>query len=130
MRTTIRIIGLELAVLVLLVAACGGDASVRTLTDGDSGSVVNIDVGDRLEIGLEANPSTGYSWLVPEDLPGVEFVGETWTTDSDLVGSAGTATLTFEVVEPGTWVIELEYRRPWETGEPPERTFEVTISTP
>ncbi len=42
-------------------------------------------------------------------------------------GCAETTTFRFEAVAPGEGTLRLEYRRPWETGVPPARTFEILV---
>ena len=43
------------------LASCGGDATRTVLDASDSGREVLIGTGDRLQVQLESNPSTGYS---------------------------------------------------------------------
>lgn len=116
-----------LLALSLLLVSCGDDTGTIVLDADDSGSTVQATVGDIVIIELESNPSTGYSWLIPDDLGILELLDERWIGDSDLTGSPGTAHLEFEVKATGTWTLDLEYRRPWEDGVPADRTFMVTV---
>ena len=60
MRT---LLALSLAVMVT-VGACGEDDEMMVLTDADSGSDIAVEQGERFELHLEANPSTGYAWEI------------------------------------------------------------------
>jgi inhibitor of cysteine peptidase len=121
-----RVITLFLLLSVSL-PACGDDTGSITLDMNDSGTTIDVMVGDVVTIELESNPSTGYSWVLPDDLDGVELRDERWVGDSDLVGSPGISRLELEVVDEGTRTLHVEYRRPWETDGPAERVFTITI---
>ena len=122
-----------LALMVVLAVAvmAGCSASVVMLDAGDSGGEVQVGIGQTLDVTLESNPSTGYSWQVVE-VPGVlEQVGEaTFATEAagDVVGAAGTETLQFTALGAGTGTLLLEYRRPWETDAIAEEVFEITVT--
>ena len=84
---------------------------------------------DELVVALQGNPGTGYAWeVLPADVAVLEQVGE-WEFEpqSNLAGAPGTMTLRFRAVEAGQQVLQLVYRRPWETDVPPLDTFEVTV---
>jgi inhibitor of cysteine peptidase len=117
----------RLLVLSLLVVSCGDDNGEIALDAEDSGTTVQVTTGDVVTVELESNPSTGYSWVVPEDLGLLELRDERWVEDSELVGAPGTTHLEFEVTGTGTMTLDLEYRRPWLSDEPAERTFTITI---
>jgi inhibitor of cysteine peptidase len=125
---------LILAVAVLALAACGDDddsgSAEQTFTEANSGEEVQVDPGDRFEVQLESNPTTGYSWVLDEESTGGvvsleddEFV----EPDSDLVGAPGTQVFTFEAVESGTTTLRLEYVRPFEDDPVAEQTMELVI---
>src|SRR5690349_307163 len=90
--------------IVILLSACGTSAasekSTRQITEADAGSLVEMHVGDVLELTLPANPTTGYQWEVKDlDSAILQPVGEqTFKPSSNAVGSAGLATLRFEAV--------------------------------
>ena len=76
-------------------------------------------VGDVLQVTLEENQSTGYSWNVvtndeavlrPSDEPAYEV-------DSDAEGAGGEVTWVYEAIGPGTSVLRMAApwlrRRPW-----------------
>lgn len=120
----------------LAVAACGmasgGDEVV--LTDQDAGSEVSLAPGQTLEVRLESNPSTGFSWEALE-VPGVlkgpgAPVHEAASGDEEVVGAAGIDVFTFTAAEQDTGEGELilVYRRPWETGVEPEAEYTLSVT--
>lgn len=118
---------LVLACLVLAVAGCAAGTGV--LTSKDDGTTVELAEGDELVVELESNPSTGYAWQVVE-VEGASQRGESEFTEgaTDVVGAPGVERLTFVREGTGPGVIELEYRRVWETTATPEGTWSVTLA--
>ena len=121
------IVTLVLAVLVA-AAGCCSDEPVR-LGANDNGQQIELAVGQQLSVSLESNPTTGFRWEALElDQAVLRQEGEpTFKAESDLLGAAGTETLSFEALRPGQAVLQLVYRRSWETGVPPLETFECKV---
>lgn len=139
-----------LGMLVMVVGCAGGeDASASpdinrseeaTVTAGDvalgaedNGSEVVLAAGQVLEVTLESNPTTGFSWQVSEvDGAVLAQVGEAVfqqapTEGEQLVGAGGVETLQF-AASPGETTLTLEYRRPWEKDVDPLETFTVQVT--
>jgi len=121
------------ALAAAVLAGCADDAfdepRVVPLSAVDSGTVVEVSVGDEILLDLEANWTTGYTWVdeSPESAA-LRAVGEpVLIEESGLVGAAGVMRCRFEAVNIGTAALELAYRRPWEDDVEPERTFSVTV---
>lgn len=116
--------------LTLLAAACGDDdggVGVVRVQVGDAGSQVMVERTGRLEVRLESNPTTGYSWEV--DRPGVmTLVDRSHEPESDAVGAGGTSTLVFEPTMVGSGDLVLIYHRPWEEDVEPIDEFSITVS--
>lgn len=94
------------------------------------GSVVEVQAGTVLDVTLEGNASTGFSWGYVDTGEGViEDTGERSVTlsDSRRVGSGGTETRRLRALKPGRQTVIFEYRRPWETEVAPLRTRSWTI---
>jgi inhibitor of cysteine peptidase len=123
-----------------LIAGCGdgdsdkdGDYPTEVqVTEADEGSTVRLAVGGELIVALASNPTTGFGWSVSEDsdealvLQGEpRYVPAGSTTP--VVGAGGTEVFTFEAEETGSARLMLEYRRPFEPGVAPERTFSVSV---
>jgi inhibitor of cysteine peptidase len=116
---------------VIFVATGCSPAKPVNLTSANKGSQVSVNVGDKIVISLEGNPSTGFTWEA-QGLDTAIFlqVGEAAFESSDpgLVGAGGTLTLTFKALKAGTASLELVYHRPWETGVAPQDTFSVAVT--
>jgi predicted secreted protein len=109
------------------------------VAESDSGSMVELRVGEQVEIVLDSNPTAGYAWEVAsEDVTVVRQVGDPQFkpdseavaavgTPSRAVGGGGTLTLLFEAVAPGEQVLTLIYHRTFEQDVPPTRTFALDI---
>lgn len=90
---------------------------------------ISIPVGGRAQLGLNSNPSTGYTWtatIADESL--VEIVSEGYLEDRslDIMGAAGIQIYEVLGLNPGTTTIRFEYLRPWES-QSPLQTKVVTV---
>jgi len=107
----------------------GGATVVTEQTHGD----VSLKVGAVLEVRLEANHSTGYSWVfAPAVNPVLMRQGKTVYQEhvaESTVGAGGVELWRFKAVKAGKQGLQFEYRRPWEKGSPPAKvaTFTVTV---
>src|SRR5580704_13118580 len=126
------------AVAVFFVAAhgvvagqvgAGGATVVTEQTHGD----VSLRVGAVLEVRLEANHTTGYSWVfAPAVNPVLMRQGKAVYQEhvaGGTVGAGGVEVWRFKAVKAGKQGLQFEYRRPWEKGTPPVKmvTFSVTV---
>ena len=107
----------------------GGATVVTEQTHGD----VNLKVGAVLEVRLEANHTTGYSWIfAPAVSPILMRQGRTTYQEHGAgsnVGEGGVEVWRFKAIKAGKQGLQFEYRRPWEKGSPPAKvvTFTVTV---
>jgi inhibitor of cysteine peptidase len=99
------------------------------VAERDSGSMVELRVGDQVEIVLDANPTTGLVWEISSpDITVVRQVGDPqFRPDSGALGGGGTLTLLFEAIASGEQVLILIYHQTSEQGIPPARTFALDI---
>jgi inhibitor of cysteine peptidase len=100
------------------------------LAETNSGTNVVLSAGTLLEVTLDANPSTGYQWVI---LPGMENVvrqlGQaTYVSTSPGVGGGGKMTFLFECVGAGQTMLKLIYSRFGSTTGEPVKTFAVTVN--
>ncbi|MEO1065174.1 MAG: protease inhibitor I42 family protein [Actinomycetota bacterium] len=134
----------------LLLAACGGgggdddggDGELRTVSD--PATPVEASIGDVVEISLEANPTTGFSWELsgPPESAIVRFLGgdyesrgEAAEVDEDadgdapapVLGGGGVQRLRFQVVGAGATTVQLRYVQPWVDPPEPAATSSFTI---
>jgi inhibitor of cysteine peptidase len=121
---------ITLSVFILGFSGCA--ASEKVLTKKDNGKDLNLKVNDTVEIKLESNPTTGYSWFLGrlEDnsivsISGPEFIDS--KKDKELVGSGGYETFVIKALSRGTTSIILNYKKLWEKDVDPIETFEITV---
>ena len=99
------------------------------LAASDHGDTIELSrPGALVEISLEANPSTGYTWFVADvDSTTLLQVGEVFEASPDSpAGAPGTQRLYFEAQAPGHTTLRLVYARIWESV-PAADTFEVSF---
>jgi inhibitor of cysteine peptidase len=123
--------------LCALLAACAVVAPPREVDVASDNSHVVLGPQQELVVRLAANPSTGYRWVVERNANLVLSQGddpnyEPVFASAPLVGSGGWTTFHYRASAIGTDTLELAYRRTWETGAPPARTFrlEVVVAKP
>jgi inhibitor of cysteine peptidase len=117
-----------LLALALIAAACGDDGrGVVVVDEGDAGSRVTVERAGRLEVELEGNPTTGYTWEV-ERAGVMTLVHRSHQPDSDAEGSGGVSTLVFEPTKTGSGDLVLVYLRQWEEDVAPLDTYTITVS--
>ncbi len=122
-----------ISVIILVPPSLLGGSKVQIpvqLTEKDTCSMVEINVGDILEISLRGNPTTGYTWEVYTfDRAVLKQIGKIeFKADRKARGAGGKFTLRFEATSPGKTLLRLIYRRPFEKDVSPVNTFEATIS--
>ena len=115
---------------VLLLAACGS-GKVNVVTQDQDEGQVSLAVGQTLEVRLDSNPTTGYSWQVLDLAGGVlaqEGDAEYKSSSSQpMPGQGGMEIFRFKAILPGEVTLKLVYRRPWETDVEPADTFELAV---
>lgn len=109
-----------------------GDVTTR-ITAEQNGQMVNVAVGQRFAIELVGVPTAGYVWA-PSQVPAFitragEASGNTTQAQSQpgFTGGNHWEVTMFSATAAGTGEIVMEQRRPWETNEPANATFRVTI---
>ena len=136
-RFKLNIVFLTLAALLFFIltafTACTQSNGVFSFTEKDNGSSISLDKGQRIEIKLDSNITTGYSWKLPEnaDAKIVSLVSSEYIEsekDKEMVGTGGIETFIFEAKEAGQAEIILEYVRPWEKNTEPEKIFKLKIT--
>jgi len=122
-----------LLALLLAAAACGDtQGDTAALTDRDTR--FDVPIGERFEVILESNPTTGFGWELSADLPDEVLIladQRYVPPDTDLVGAGGHEVLTFEAIGDGSTFIQIWYIRPFDDPpEPADRAqFEVIVGT-
>jgi inhibitor of cysteine peptidase len=106
-----------------------GAAAARTVTVGAAanGKSLVLKKGDTLVVRLAANPTTGYDWAIARKPTALKLVKRTYLAASPMrIGQGGTDVFRFSV-RSGQGRLELVYRRSWEKGKAPLRTFLLKI---
>ena len=86
-------------------------------------------VGSLVNIVLDSNATTGYSWI-PEANEYVELISNNYSVsepDALLPGAGGGQTLTFYTCMRGKTMIELGYARPFEENTAPIQTLQIKV---
>lgn len=127
----------NLAVLAGLLGGLTGCSQVSGRPDdgqlalgaADSDRTVHCKPGGVVQITLDSNVTTGYSWkLVPLEARAVEQTSQEYIAPkTPAAGAGGKEIWKFTARAAGQAVIRLQYVRPWETNVPPARTFQVTV---
>lgn len=104
--------------------------ATKRLTKADTGRLIDLYVGDKLEVTLPGNPTTGFQWDIRDIDPAIlRTSGEPeFEPFSSRVGSGGNIIMYFEAVRTGQMKLALIYHRPFEKDVPPAQTFEVTVT--
>ena len=104
-----------------------------TVVSGQAGGQVSLKVGAVLEVRLEANHTTGYSWIAaPVANPVLMRQGAARYEEHATGGKAGVGGVEvwrFKAVKAGRQGLSFEYRRPWEKSAPSAKvvTYSVTV---
>ena len=131
-RVLLMLVALIIIVLTVFTA-CAKNSGTLSFTEKDNGSSVSLNKGQRIEIKLESNITTGYSWKLSEnmDTSVAAFVSSEYKEsgkDKEMVGTGGIETFIFEAKDAGQAEIILEYERPWEENTEPEKVFKLKIT--
>jgi inhibitor of cysteine peptidase len=114
------------------IAGQAAAPGVKVVTDQMSGDV-SLKVGAVLEVRLEANHTTGYSWIAaPVANPVLMRQGAARYEEHATGGKAGVGGVEvwrFKAMKAGKQGLQFEYRRPWEKGAPAAKivTYAVTV---
>lgn len=116
------------AMLTSCCSFCKGEP--MKLTFNDSGSTVNATVDQNIQLALDANATTGYSWkLESYDTKILKLKSSDYKVDSKLIGAGGEQLYCFTVIGKGKTELKLIYHRPWEKDVKPAKVFTVNIET-
>ena len=132
----------RLAVLVLAILLLGCAASTGKVREGvvelvaaDHDHMVDVKVGQRVTIRLDANRTTGYTWLLPQGEIAHGVIQplhpeSRYDQKIDGIYSMGVGAIEvweFKAVRPGEGTLRLEYRRPFEQGVDPLRIVDFPL---
>ncbi|MDG2182917.1 MAG: protease inhibitor I42 family protein [Mariniblastus sp.] len=97
------------------------------LTSKDNGKTIAVTLGQKIQIQLDSNPTTGFSWVDQSKSKSVRLIGEIkYAASGDAIGSGGVSTASFMSTQPGKSEIKLGYLRTFE-DKPAAKQFQVTL---
>jgi inhibitor of cysteine peptidase len=101
-----------------------------TLDETASGTSVDLNVGQMVELRLPENRSTGYRWRIESDGgPACHIVDAGMPALPDGgPGVGGMHLWRIEGAQAGQCNVALAYARPWETGVAPVRSFTLHVA--
>lgn len=108
------------------------DVAIRIGAD-KNGQVIQVPVGARFAVELVGVPTAGYVWTLAPPPAFLTKIDEASGPTSEAQRQPGFAggnhweVFVLEARAAGRGEVRLEQRRPWETNEPPNATFVVTI---
>ncbi len=118
--------------LFIMMAVCiRCTTSTIEKTEADSGTTVELKKSHRLNVVLNANPTTGYQWeIVNVDTTILFHLQTEYKSDEDppgMLGTGGKSIFHFQGRNTGETMLKIIYYRDFEENIPPIRTFELTV---
>jgi len=115
----------------ILMASCIHSLNGDTIDiiKKNNGNTISLTPKDIIKISLKANTTTGYQWA-PENYNHqiLKLIKTSYEPDNiKLMGSGGTYTAYFKVLNTGKTSIKLNYIRPWEKDTKPAESFKINI---
>jgi predicted secreted protein len=110
-------------------ASCDQFGAQKNITQS-----TEISVGDQIKVSLCSNASTGFVWQEPEisDTGAISVVDKSFAAPEasapQVVGAAGTDSITLKATAKGTSTVVLRYSQPWEGGISSEWTYTLTVT--
>lgn len=101
-------------------------SEIVKLSEVQAFTTKDVYVGDQIQLYLEDNPSTGYTWKITFiDEKILAQVGkEEFVAKGSKIGSKGNSIYTFDVLSSGFTKLQLEYSRPWQKN-PKDKNFSI-----
>lgn len=84
--------------------------------------------GHAFVIEVESNPTTGYQWEAHFPPDAVRLVSREHQLRGHGIGAGGIDRFVFKPKSAGELLIEMSYKRPWETRPVEARTFRVVVT--
>ena len=99
-----------------------------TVTAADVGTAIDVAAGDWLAVELDANPSTGYQWLVTaNDGAVLRLLPESgFTASAEMPGAPGTQRFVFRALTPGAVSLQIGEFPPG--ADAPDQTLEFAVT--
>ncbi|MGH2459299.1 MAG: protease inhibitor I42 family protein [Chloroflexota bacterium] len=93
-----------------------------------NGRQLDSSVGQRFELALPENPTTGFRWALESNgEPVLTLLGDTFVPSSGPPGAGGVHRWEFEAARAGNADLRLTYRRSWGQAGGAARTFALRV---
>ena len=117
------------------IGEAGRLVQIARMTDKAEGKTLVMEKCGLAAFKLESNPTTGYTWNLatsPAYEHKVEKVGSSfiipgYKQENTAVGQSSMEILMVAMMAPGTYDVQLEYRRPWERTAAKKKHFNVIV---
>ena len=98
------------------------------LTEADNGKLITLKKGDRIQIKLAENPTTGFQWAIntPKNFLSLEK-SDYVAASPQLMGSGGERILTFLAQKTGKTSLKLKLWRSWEGEKSVVNRYQINI---
>ena len=104
-----------IASVALLLCCCSATTMLNQGTENE------VEKGDKFQVKMASNPTTGYSWRwVNRDNQNVDSVAQEYKQDKApkmMMGVGGNETWTFSATKSGSTTLVFCYEQPWNPGE-------------
>ncbi|MNW55336.1 Chagasin family peptidase inhibitor I42 [compost metagenome] len=91
----------------------------------------SVKKGQKFNITLGENQTTGYSWSYTSDPDAIQLIAENSEapsqTDTPMAGAPSQKTWTFKADKKGTYTLKFSYARSWEANAQPEQTVSYKV---
>jgi len=121
----------------MVLALVAGTGKKQILTQSQNGSKIKAVKGSEIQIILDSNPTTGFSWQIMAfdssviRLQSQEVLHQEKNAEDTIrVGTPGKQLFRFKALQNGKTKLLLDYRRPWEKSAPAANQFSVEITVP
>ncbi len=104
-----------------------------SLNEADNNTSLQVETGNRIDVTLVSNATTGFSWEGPE-IEGSNIIGEVTSeyitgSNPNLSGQPGHQRFTFTITQSGKAMLTWKYIRPWEENLSQEDIYRITLTT-
>ena len=129
MSKLLVLLGMVVVVFGLVSCCCIFKSKPTKLQLKNSGSTVKTSMNKTIQVVLDANATTGYTWQIAGyDKKILKLNKSAYKVNSKLVGAGGEQFYCFDVVGKGKTQLKIIYHRPWEKDIKPAKTFSVNIA--
>lgn len=95
---------------------------------GQHEDAVEVHMGDRVLVRMDENATTGYQWSVVETSDHLDVESSEFSPPgSRAPGAAGQRVVTIRTRHPGSAIVRLHLKRPWEAAAAQSRDIAIRV---